>query len=137
MPYAIFRYPPEDEFAVRKEVTLLRTRLEQAGKRVTTVSLAECMTAALDAKGLTTEALAEAEKIRRARDDDRDHPRGPERATSRSTTSLPNASPTMPTRFVTSSSSCARARSSHLSHLVAARAAEGQGARSRSALLSR
>ena len=39
MPYAIFRYPPEDEFAVRQEVALLRTRLEQAGKRVTTISL--------------------------------------------------------------------------------------------------
>jgi hypothetical protein len=62
MPYAVFRYPPEDEFAVRKELTLLRTRLEQAGKRVTTVSLAECMTAALDAKGLNADALAEAEK---------------------------------------------------------------------------
>ena len=49
MPYAIFRYPPEDEFAVRREVTLLRTRLEQAGKRVTSVSLAECMAAALEA----------------------------------------------------------------------------------------
>jgi hypothetical protein len=62
MPYAIFRYPPEDEFAVRKEVSLLRTRLEQAGKRVITVSLAECMAAALEAEGLGTEALAEAEK---------------------------------------------------------------------------
>jgi hypothetical protein len=62
MPYAVFRYPPEDEFAVRKEVTLLRTRLEQAGKRVTTVSLAECMAAALEAKGLDANALAEAEK---------------------------------------------------------------------------
>jgi hypothetical protein len=62
MPYAIFRYAPEDEFAVRKEATLLRTRLEQLGKRVTTVSLAECMSAALKAKGLHTAALAEAER---------------------------------------------------------------------------
>jgi hypothetical protein len=62
MPYAIFRYPPEDEFAVRKQLTLLRTRLEQSGKRVTAVSLAECMTAALNAKGLDPDALAEAER---------------------------------------------------------------------------
>jgi hypothetical protein len=62
MPYAIFRYPPEDEFAVRKQVTLLKTRLEQSGKRVTVVSLAECMTAALEAKGLSGTALAQAEK---------------------------------------------------------------------------
>ena len=34
MPYAIFRYPPEGKFAVRKQLTLLRTRLEQSGKRV-------------------------------------------------------------------------------------------------------
>ena len=52
MPYAIFRYPPEDEFAVRKETALLRTRLEQAGKRVTSISLSECMSEALEAVGL-------------------------------------------------------------------------------------
>src|SRR5216117_125665 len=62
MPYAIFRYPPEDEFAVRKQLSLLRTRLEQSGKRVTVVSLAKCMTAALDAKGLDAPALAQAEE---------------------------------------------------------------------------
>ncbi|HRS17555.1 MAG TPA: DUF1788 domain-containing protein [Thermoanaerobaculaceae bacterium] len=62
MPYAIFRYPPEDEFQVRQEVALLRTRLEQAGKRVTTISLAERMAAALEAEGLDTQALVDAEK---------------------------------------------------------------------------
>ena len=61
MPYAIFRYPPEDEFAVRKDTTLLRTRLEQQGKRVTKISLAECMYSALEAVGLDDKALAEAE----------------------------------------------------------------------------
>lgn len=62
MPYAIFLYPPEDEFTVRREMALLRTRLEQAGKRVTCISLAECMHAALDAEGLGVEELAEAER---------------------------------------------------------------------------
>ncbi len=62
MPYAIFRYPPEEEFSVRQEVALLRTRLEQAGKRVTTISLAECMSEALEAEELGTEALVAAEK---------------------------------------------------------------------------
>jgi hypothetical protein len=62
MPYAIFRYPPEDEFQVRRETALLRTRLEQTGKRVTTISLAECMAAALEAEGLGTDALVDAEK---------------------------------------------------------------------------
>ena len=31
MPYAIFRYPPEDELAVRQEMALLRTRLDASG----------------------------------------------------------------------------------------------------------
>lgn len=62
MPYAIFRHPPEEEFAVRQALALLRTRLEQVGKRVTTISLAACLSAALDAEGLGTETLIEAEK---------------------------------------------------------------------------
>lgn len=62
MPYAIFQYPPEDEFEVRQGITLLRTRLEQAGKRVTVISLAECLRSALDAEGLGTDALVDAEK---------------------------------------------------------------------------
>jgi len=62
MPYAIFRYPPEEEFAVRQAAALLCTRLEQAGKRVTTISLAACLYMALDAEGLGTEALIDAEK---------------------------------------------------------------------------
>jgi len=62
MPYAIFCYPPEEEFALRTEVSLLKTRLEQLGKQITTISLAECLAAALQAEGMTPESLAEAEK---------------------------------------------------------------------------
>ena len=62
MPYAIFRYPPEDEFAVRQATALLRTRLEQAGKRITSISLAACMYEALEAEGLGAGELAEAER---------------------------------------------------------------------------
>lgn len=62
MPYAIFHYPPEEEIPLREELALLRTRLEQIGKRVVTVSLAECLSAALAAEGLTTERIANAEK---------------------------------------------------------------------------
>jgi hypothetical protein len=43
MPYALFRYDPEDEFDLRKQVTLLETRLSQKGKRVRRISLAECL----------------------------------------------------------------------------------------------
>ena len=47
MPYAIFRYDPEREFELRREVTLLATRLRNAGKRVNVISLAECLHEAL------------------------------------------------------------------------------------------
>lgn len=47
MPYAIFHYDPEDEFELRKEVTMLETRLSQRGKRVTRISLAECLDEAM------------------------------------------------------------------------------------------
>lgn len=49
MPYAIFQYPPEAEFELRHELYLLRTRLDtNHGKRVTTISLAERLRAAID-----------------------------------------------------------------------------------------
>lgn len=43
MPYALFRYDPEDEFLLRQQVKLLKTRLEQKGKRVHGISLAQCL----------------------------------------------------------------------------------------------
>jgi hypothetical protein len=62
MPYAIFHYPPEEEIPLRGELALLSTRLEQIGKRVTSISLAECLADALAAEGLTTERIANAER---------------------------------------------------------------------------
>ena len=47
MPYALFRYSPEDEFELRQEVRLLETRLGQRGKRVHRISLAECLDEAM------------------------------------------------------------------------------------------
>ncbi len=43
MPYALFRYDPEDEFELRTHVTMLETRLTQRGKQVRRISLAECL----------------------------------------------------------------------------------------------
>jgi len=57
MPYAVFHYPPNDEFALRGEVAMLRTRLEQGGKRVTVVSLAICVEMALKREGLTPDDI--------------------------------------------------------------------------------
>ena len=43
MPYALFRYDPEQEFSLRREIAMLTTRLIQKGKRITRISLAECL----------------------------------------------------------------------------------------------
>ena len=47
MPYALFRYEPEEEFELRKQITLLETRLTQKGKRVSRISLARCLDEAM------------------------------------------------------------------------------------------
>ena len=47
MPYALFRYEPEDEFELRHQITMLQTRLEQTGKRVCRISLAKCLEEAM------------------------------------------------------------------------------------------
>lgn len=60
MPLCIFRYTPAAEFALRQELALLKTRLEQKGKRITVISLMECMKAAL-AEQAPIESLIEAE----------------------------------------------------------------------------
>lgn len=47
MPYALFRYGADEEFELRKQVTLLETRLTQNGKRIKRISLAECLNDAM------------------------------------------------------------------------------------------
>ena len=51
MPYAIFQYEPSQELALRTAVASLQTRLDLAGKRVVKISLAECLTEALQSEG--------------------------------------------------------------------------------------
>jgi len=49
LPFAIFCYPPRQEWAMRREIALLRTRLEQeTDRRVVTISLAELLWQAVD-----------------------------------------------------------------------------------------
>jgi hypothetical protein len=50
MPYALFRYDPDDEFALRKQVDLLETRLSQKGKRIKKISLSECLQEAMQSQ---------------------------------------------------------------------------------------
>src|SRR6266851_8282776 len=47
MPYALFRYEPGEEFELRKQVTMLETRLTQKGKRIRRILLAECLDEAM------------------------------------------------------------------------------------------
>ena len=63
MPYAIFHYPPEEEFDIRSELDLLVTRLENAGKRVTRISLAECLMAAISKEGYTEQDMLDNEPV--------------------------------------------------------------------------
>jgi len=62
LPFAIFCYPPEREWAMRREVDLLKTRLENdTNRKVAFVSLAELLWQAIDeSEGI--EAVAELEQ---------------------------------------------------------------------------
>jgi len=55
MPYALFRYDPEEEIELRKQVRLLETRLSQKDKRVARISLAECLTEAMASQNTPAE----------------------------------------------------------------------------------
>jgi hypothetical protein len=49
LPFAIFCYPPHQEWAMRREIGLLKTRLEKDTERViVTISLAELLWQAID-----------------------------------------------------------------------------------------
>jgi hypothetical protein len=50
MPYAIFRYDPSEELELRRAASALQIRLENKGKRVIRISLAECLTQALQSE---------------------------------------------------------------------------------------
>ncbi len=69
LPFAILRYDPSDEWELRREVKLLATRLESAGKEVHVVPMSELLWLALERvhqndedEGL--EAIVELEKDR-------------------------------------------------------------------------
>ena len=51
LPFAIFRYDPEYEFEIRKEVSLLATRLNNWGKKTHIVSLADLFFESIEKEG--------------------------------------------------------------------------------------
>lgn len=55
LPFAILRYDPSDEWELRRELRHFKTRLENAGREVKEVSLAEMLWTAIDEiEGLET-----------------------------------------------------------------------------------
>ncbi|MFP5286695.1 MAG: BREX protein BrxB domain-containing protein, partial [Thermoanaerobaculia bacterium] len=50
MPFAIFRYDPDEELELRKRIKDLKTNLENRGKRVHLISLAECLDSAMESE---------------------------------------------------------------------------------------
>ena len=61
LPFALFQYDPNDEFFMRKEASLLATRLGNVGKRVKIISLAELLWAAIEEND-DIDSLTEEEK---------------------------------------------------------------------------
>jgi hypothetical protein len=63
LPFAILRYDPPEEWALRREARLLATRLEQIGKAVYSIPMSELLWQAIaDTEGL--EAIVELERER-------------------------------------------------------------------------
>ncbi|GIW91563.1 MAG: hypothetical protein KatS3mg109_1995 [Pirellulaceae bacterium] len=61
LPFAIFRYDPEEEFPARKYIQLLATRLANAGRRVHPISIARLLWRAIrETEGLA--AIAQEER---------------------------------------------------------------------------
>ena len=58
MPFGIFLYPPEDEWELRQALGDLAVRLENAGKTVQRLSMAQLLQQAIEAAGLTQEEIA-------------------------------------------------------------------------------
>jgi hypothetical protein len=63
LPFAIFRYDPEEEWVLRREVRLLATRLGEAGKRTEIIHMSDLLWKAVEeTEGI--EAVVQLEKDR-------------------------------------------------------------------------
>jgi dsDNA-binding SOS-regulon protein len=61
MPFGIFLYPPEDEWELRQALRDLVVRLENAGKTVQRLSMAQLLAHSIEAAGLSLEEIAQGE----------------------------------------------------------------------------
>jgi len=63
LPFAIFRYDPQEEWALRREARLLAARLEEAGKKTCLLKMSELLWKAIEeSEGI--DAVVELEKER-------------------------------------------------------------------------
>ena len=63
LPFAIFRYEPEEEWTIRREARLLATRLGEAGRKTCIIHMSELLWQAIEeTEGI--EAVVELEKSR-------------------------------------------------------------------------
>jgi hypothetical protein len=63
LPFAIFRYDPEEEWSLRREARLLATRLEETGKKTCIIQMSELLWKAIEeSEGL--DAVVELENER-------------------------------------------------------------------------
>jgi hypothetical protein len=63
LPFAIFRYDPEEEWALRREARLLATRLEETGKKTCIIHMSELLWKAIqESEGI--DAVVELENDR-------------------------------------------------------------------------
>jgi hypothetical protein len=63
LPFAILRYDPHDEWPLRREVRLLATRLQEAGRQVHSISMSELLWETIE-KSEGLEAVVELERER-------------------------------------------------------------------------
>jgi hypothetical protein len=61
MPFGIFLYPPEDEWELRQALRDLVVRLENVGKSVQRLSMAQLLELSIEAAGLSLEEIAQGE----------------------------------------------------------------------------
>jgi len=61
MPFGIFLYPPEDEWELRQALRDLVVRLENTGKSVQRLSMAQLLEQSIQAAGLSLEEIAQGE----------------------------------------------------------------------------
>ena len=71
LPFAIFRYDPEEEWTLRREARLLATRLEEAGRKTCSVHMSDLLWKAIqESEGIDAVVELENDRVSEARNND-------------------------------------------------------------------